>query len=140
MAKSELMQLCDDLRKGCTKRLCDKNEVVCAKNELQKYVGDDKNKYLKLKAQIKKYDVNRMSVLDYMIKLVSIFTFALTIIYNLSGEATVMYKTYALFAMFLLLVLSILNIWINSRERKIETWVRYIDVALEDIARDKAWR
>ncbi len=139
MAKSELMKLCDDLEKGCNKRLCDKNEVICAKNELQKYVGDDKNKYLKLKAQIKKYDMNKINILDYMIKLVSILAFALTIMHNLTGGATFWYEIYAIFSMILLLVLSIINVFFNRSERKIETWVRYIDVALEDMARDKAW-
>lgn len=138
MAKNELIKLCDELDE-CSKKLCANNEIVCAKKKLQGYFGTDKNKYLKLKAQIKLYDTNRVSVIDYIIKIATIGAFLLTIIYNLSDEEKVIYGLYAFCIVIIIFILSVLNIFYRKKDEKIEMWIRYIEFAIDDIAKDNKW-
>lgn len=132
--RDDLIILCDRLE-SCNKKLCKRNEVICAKNKIREYVGNDINKKLKLKALIDIHDDgNRTGEFARLSTLISAFSFCAVIIYNLEGrENSFAYEGYALMAMIVIAMVCLINIVFSKKNNARNKWIRFIKIALEDI-------
>lgn len=136
LGKMDLDVLCKSLE-SCPNRLCKSNEIVCAKRKIQEYADGDINNLLQLKAQINYYNATQNNLLDFVIKCVTVISFALTIIYNFSnGALNFEYVAYAFFAMVGILVLCIMGTVTNKRVSRKKQWVIYIDIVVDELIKD----
>ena len=105
-------------------------EIVCTRTKVQDYVGNDRNKFLKLKALVRAYDDKGK---DFALVLLAlpIFTFmanAFSIVYGKNSIACFMW-----FCMIVLSILYSYNLVSNIMKQGTYDWVKYIEVVLEEI-------
>ncbi len=51
-----ILKICNELEKCDRRDICNNNKIVCVKHVLKRYVGDDYNRLLEIKAQISIHD------------------------------------------------------------------------------------
>lgn len=129
----DLTKLCDELENCKKNKLCYANEVVCTKSKLKIYIGEDTNKILKLKAQIKIHNSHTQGDISIISLLVSLMTLCVTIIAGLSDSTTIEYIIYCIFGLMGLLVIIIIFNCKNKKYGYRNKWRRYIEAVLEDM-------
>lgn len=104
------------------------------------YIGDDRNKLLKLKAELEIYKNFENSILNDLSFLVSFITLIVTMIYNASVGTESAIRTATAYSSFILVVLlavlTVIQIFhktISSRSK----WRKYIAIVIEDIEKEK---
>lgn len=129
----ELTKICKELE-NCSKRSDEKNRIVCVKNKLREYIGEDENKYLQLKAQVNlKNENDRKGIYSFLSLSVSIFSMILVIIYNISEKQNLMaYKLYGLFILTLICIFLITECYFDKKCKYKKIWRSYIEVVLEN--------
>lgn len=132
----DLTKLCDELENCSKKKLCYANEVVCTKSMLKTYIGEDTNKILKLKAQIKIHNSYTQGDMGIISLPISLITLCVTIICGLSDSATIEYIIYCSSALIGLLVIILFFTWENKKHGYRNKWKRYIEVVLEDMDKE----
>ena len=134
-AKDDLTKLCDELEyRSCSKRCCC-NEIVCTKKIIKDYVDADRNKLLRLKAQLEIHD-KCMAVDDGRISL-TIAVLSLAIASSLSVIKDVISLLLITFlVLFLCMYILVHDMAQNFKDRKRKKWREYIRVCLEDIEKE----
>lgn len=129
----ELTKICNELEK-CNKRSCERNRIVCVKNKLREYIGEDENKYLQLKAQIKlKNENDRIGIYNLLPVPVSIFSLLLMLIYNISDKQNLtLYGLYGLSVLIIICIILIIEHFYSKKYEYKKIWRCYIEVVLEN--------
>lgn len=129
----ELTKICKELE-NCSKRSDEKNRIVCVKNKLREYIGEDENKYLQLKAQVNlKKESDRKGIYSLLSLSVSIFSMILVIIYNTSDKQNLIaYRLYALIVLILISTVLIVDCYFDKKNKYKKIWSSYIEVVLEN--------
>ena len=131
-------KMCKELNeiKPCGCSMCiASNEYVCAYNAVKEYVGEDRNKLLKLKAEAKEGDyitfiTTIFAILSFLIAGLS---FILTIVFETTVEGSV--ERNLLSAAMLIAVVVILA-YVHKKTKPyncVSKWRKYIQVAIEEI-------
>lgn len=136
--KTDLVKICDELEECKTNRSCYCNEIVCARKKVKHYIGNDYNKLLMLKAQIKLNGNSNGKILNSLAILISGMAFETTAVYNCVVHEDG-FGIYVMYAMFCLLILSFVSLSIAHSGKKNgtrEKWEAYIEVVLDEIYKD----
>lgn len=133
--KDILTELCDKMEKCCKEKHCFKNEIVCTKKFLVEYIGNDKNKILQLRALIKYHDENKMSFIDFITKIVTVCSFMLVILYNVvkDTENIYLYIETSIIYIFIILSISLVDIFTSRLETPRKKWRRFIEIVLDEL-------
>lgn len=137
--KDDLTKICDTLENCSKNKYCYKNEIVCVKKVMKDYIGDDRNRILQLKALVKYHDCNRVSILDIISKIITVSSFVLVILYNISKDSEKFISGYGVVAfacLITILVIDVIGIAGNKRKFSREKWRHYIEVVLTEMERD----
>lgn len=118
---------------------CQNNNYLCAKHEVKKYVGEDRNKLLKLKAE-----ATGINFFDYLAvylaaisMLVSICAIACTIFNSaLTAELAKIILCYKGMFTIGILILVIVFIILIDRYWCIQTWRGYVCIAIEELEKE----
>lgn len=136
---NELERICKEFR-NCPSDGRGKHELICVKEKVEQYINEDKNNYLKLSAQVRLYNADNFDAFDRMVQTATIFGLILTMIDTVSNADKTMYALFALVVLLILLVLVWFNRFYRKTKEKTDIWVRYVEVVLEDIAKEKEWK
>lgn len=145
----DITELCEKMEKCRRSSICQSNEIVCAKKYLNEYIKNDYNNLLKLKAQVKTHmDVeNRMMnsanfAFTVITTIVTFFGIPLTVVglafdeqnvHNLFAPDLNMFLVFILITYVALVVIYIgLIIWRKETSNR-RKWIRYVEVALQNI-------
>lgn len=132
-----LKMICEELDR-CTKhgKCNDYNEIVCAKSVLRRYIGNDRNRLLKIKAELQKEIDREEQSTNALPVYVSMVAFLV------SAAGYVLNKMQMSFYVFVILaVIFVVDRLIDSfnkkdaRQKK-RQWRRYIQFALEDMEKE----
>lgn len=133
----DLIKLCDELEDCKQKKLCYANEIVCARAKLEHYIDGDKNKALKLKAQIDSYDSAPNDPLGTVAFFMSVATLFLTICSVLEDKENYPTKLIIVFwVLIMLIVVAKIIVWKINKYGHRRKWIRYISVVLEDMCKE----
>ena len=132
--RDELTCLCDALE-NCNKKKCEKNEIVCAKAHLKRFVGVDKNKLLKIKAQMKMHEDDEKTTFSSVLSLViSVVSLCLVTLNNVYGEdGKIVYALYATMALLAIAALAGRYLIKLETTRKRKKWEKYIQFAMVEV-------
>lgn len=131
-------KMCKELNeiKPCGCSMCTaSNEYVCAYNAVKEYVGKDRNKLLKLKAEAK--DGDYITFITTIFAMLSFFiaslSFIITILFEIIEEGS-----YAknLFSGAIFLVVAVILIYVYKKIKPfngVSKWRKYIQTAIEEI-------
>lgn len=127
---NDLTRLCKEMKRCGIRKNYHTEEIVCTRAKVQDYVGNDRNKFLKLKALVRAYDDKGK---DFALVLL-----ALQILTFMASAFSIVYggNSIACFMLFCMIVLSILysyNVVSNIMKQITYDWVKYIEVVLEEI-------
>ncbi|WP_418461866.1 hypothetical protein [Frisingicoccus sp.] len=129
---NDLKRLCKELEKCKIRENYHTEEIICARTKVQDYVGNDSNKFLKLKVLVRTYDDKGK---DFTLTLVvlSIFTFMASAFLNVCGGNSITCQALLLLYMITLAVFYIYNLISNIYKQMDYEWVKYIEIVLEGI-------
>lgn len=136
----------DDLKYICMKidnceksKLCFKNKVICTKRVLERYIGNDYDKMLKLEAELNNYEKPNQRVLSQISLFLSFLAVVTSIIYSvLSADRIVQILSYV-YGLFVLLSLAILLIILHiygTKNKCVNRWKEYIWVVLKNMEKE----
>lgn len=124
----DLIILCDKIEACRLRSKCQSNEIVCAKKWVKEYIGDDNNKLLKLKAEVKIHkpgdDTGNMAIL------LSTCSLILAIIYNVDRG---LYMLYAFLLVSMILLLSIIQSHYSKKRMMRKKWIAYVGTVLDNM-------
>lgn len=131
-------KMCKELDeiKPCGCSMCvASNEYVCAYNAVKAYVGKDRNKLLKLKAEAESGDYNEFfsKIFTLLSFLIAAFALIITIFFEIFKNSE---SFKVIYGMTMLLVLVVVCIYIRVRIKKfnnVPKWRGYIRVAIEEL-------
>lgn len=128
--KNAFEKMCNELSeiKACRCSMCvASNEHVCAYNAVKEYVGKDKNKLLKLKAEAKEGDYNK-----FITTILAVLSFYL-------GADILVENSQIMKVLFLIVLLGLLVyvIIVMHQYKGCYKWRKYIQVAIEEIENPK---
>lgn len=135
----DLIKICDELENCSKSKICIRNEVVCTKKVLKRYVGSDYDKILKIKAEIDIHKDFDSITLNGLSLLVSFITLLVTVIYNIcAGTKTgiLVYFAYAVLCMVILLVITTIILVFQRKTSSRSKWIKYISVVIEDMKKE----
>lgn len=138
--KNELDILCDMLDLNCN-RACDANEIVCAKRQLMKYTDGDREKLLKLKAQIQYTKSKQVKFLDFLIQFVTVVGLLLNILHALSNnKASAEYIIFAILVTVSMIAACAYKLAKDKTDSRKCQWIIYIDTAIDELLREDLQR
>lgn len=135
----DLIKICDELENCKNAKICYKNEIICTKSILKRYIGDDHNKLLKLKAELEIHENYEGTTISNLSLLVSSFSLLVAII---SGIATLTNSDgteLAVFGLVICIVLLIVLVIIRSFQKRTSSrsrWKKYIAVVVTDMKKE----
>lgn len=130
-----LKEICIELDRCTEHGKCnDYNEIVCAKSVLRRYIGNDRNRLLKIKAELrekKELDEELWKELPLALSTIALFLTAanyvldrnLMMVYVMTALAIITFLTF------------IRNVYANKISKR-KKWNRYIQFALEDLEKE----
>lgn len=133
---NDLTKLCDDLEHCQRRKAGVEDEIVCVKSKLKCYIGEDYNKILKLKVQLKIYNSNSNIELGMISLIVSVITLCITALGNVADNIPKEYVLYCFGSFVTLLIVCVLFSWGAKKYGYRNKWKRYIEVTLEDIEKE----
>lgn len=144
--KDDITILCNELENCKKKSICGFNEIVCAKGSLKKYINGDKNRILKLKAQLdlhKKFRENTFTQLALCVSVFSLMISTLASVFSISASmktenlnvlgVIIIIGIFILFCLIMSFVIVATHYGMNYRKEK---WMKYIEYALQDIEKE----
>ena len=130
-----LKMICEELDRCTEHGKCnDYNEIVCAKSVLRRYIGNDRNRLLKIKAELrekKELDEELWKELPLGLSTIALFLTAAS--YVLDRNLMMVYVMTALAIITFLTF--IWNVYANKISKR-KKWNRYIQFALEDLEKE----
>lgn len=106
---NDLTRLCKELKKCKIRENHHTEEIICARTKVQDYVGNDSNKFLKLKVLVRTYD-DKGKDFTLTLLVLSIFTFMASAFLNVCGGNSITYQAFMLIYMITLAVFYIYNL------------------------------
>jgi hypothetical protein len=146
--RDEIIKICDDLENEKKHTFYNFNPIESTKDTLKRHINDDKNNFIKLKAQLEmhSYDENTTStMIAYITSIISLIITCIINIINLESnyldKLKFMYvcqNGIIIIAVFMLLlsVIHIIPRLFNKLTFRRKKWLTYIKYALEDIEKD----
>lgn len=130
-----LKMICEELDRCAEHGKCnDYNEIVCAKSVLRRYIGNDRNRLLKIKAELrekKELDEELWKELPLGLSTIALFLTAAN--YVLDRNLMMVYVMTALAIItFFAFIWNVCANKISNRKK----WDRYIQFALEDLEKE----
>lgn len=130
----DLIKICDELEQCKEKRSCYCDEIACTRSKVKSYIGEDDNKRLKLKAQLKQHDKDTsQSAIAGISLIVSVVTLIVTVISAVCKSATVSAKIYMCWMLMIIVLVSGIYAWSEKKYGYRGKWKKYIQVVLEDM-------
>lgn len=137
----ELKELCNTIEK-CEKDLCEKNRIVCVRKCLSEYISDDRDKFLRLKAQVeihRKFDGTVLQYLSFLLAGISVICSLLNIVILFVPEENI--DCELKFVVCGLVIIIILFLWMlvvilkkaNKKNSNVDKLVEYVSVVLEEM-------
>ena len=127
----DLMKLYKKL-KNCKKNdICYANKIVCTKKILKEYIGDDRNKLLKLKAELELVHDYSSKKIDRVLLVFAVSTLCVTAIVGITNISLLLYA-YVLFVVILSGIYTITSLGLRKIPEKNE-WMKYMKIVLDDI-------
>lgn len=106
------------------------------KNILKQYIDGDKNKILKLKAQIAiENDNDKFTIINVLSSILPVFSLCLVIIDNISGDK-MGYICYAAIALLTVFSLAVVYLCISRKCNARKVWRKYIEAVLPEIEKE----
>ena len=132
-----LKMICEELHKCAEHGKCnDYNEIVCAKSVLRRYIGNDRNRLLKIKAELQK-EIDReeqsMNVLPVYVSMVAFLVSAAGYVLN---KSQVSFYILMMFAAIFVVERLIDSFNKKDARQKKRKWIWYIQFALEDLEKE----
>lgn len=131
---ADLIKLCDQIEECRMKRSCNANEIVCTKKWVQKYIGDDQNKLLKLEAEIKIHGNLGADMSGKYSLIISFCALVLAILQEIN-TGTNLYIRFATLSIMLVAVLQLTEKFYARTTRTRRKWIQYIAVVLNDMSK-----
>lgn len=132
----ELTKICDELENCRKKRSCYPNRIVCVKAKLQRYVGQDFNKLMALKAQIEVHKDDCNDILGPGSFLVATFTLCVTIVSAFKDNSPIQYFAYCFMGLTAILLFLEVFSFLQYKYKYRRIWRKYIEIVLEDMEKD----
>lgn len=133
----DLIKLCDDLENYRKRKAGVDDEIICVKSKLKCYIGEDYNKILKLKAEIKLHSKDTVfDGIEIMSFIISILALGLNIVGNVSDGVSKEYAVFVTFALSIIAIFCILFSHLGRKNGYRDKWIRYIEIVLEDIEKE----
>lgn len=119
--KDDLTKLCDKIE-NCNKCGCHNSEIVCVKYWVGVYINRDRNKFLRLKAEVNSHKnfIDDFVILTYLMTIASILITIFGTIF------------------FIMFIINIIELWGKNKWGYRNKWIYYIEVVLEDMERNPA--
>lgn len=132
----DLTKICDELEQCRKKRSCYSNRIVCTKAKLQRYIGQDFNKLMDLKAQIEVHRDDSNDIFSPGSFIVATFTLCVTILSSFKDYKPIQYLSYCF--MGLTAIVIVLEVWsfLLNKYKYRRVWRKYIEIVLDDIEKD----
>lgn len=133
--KDDLTKLCDKIE-NCNKCGCHNSEIVCVKYWVGVYINRDRNKFLRLKAEVNSHKnfIDDFVILTYLMTIASIIITIFGAIFS-NGLIYMFIWCAILFIMF---IINIIELWGKHKWGYRNKWIYYIEVVLEDMERNPA--
>lgn len=134
----DLIKLCDKMEACRKSRKCKSNAVICAKRFVYDYMKGDRNRLLKLQAELKIHRTELQINSDIAL-LIPVASFILTII----GTTTIeeqdisIYIQCATLFMFIIMAVYVIGFIGMNKNKHRNKWKKYIEVVIEDIVTEK---
>lgn len=119
--KDNLTKLCDKIE-NCNKCGCHNSEIVCVKYWVGVYINRDRNKFLRLKAEVNSHKnfIDDFVILTYLMTIASILITIFDTIFSI------------------MFIINIIELWGKNKWGYRNKWIYYIEVVLEDMERNPA--
>lgn len=119
--KDNLTKLCDKIE-NCNKCGCHNSEIVCVKYWVGVYINRDRNKFLRLKAEVNSHKnfIDDFVILTYLMTIASILITIFDTIFSI------------------MFIINIIELWGKNKWVYRNKWIYYIEVVLEDMERNPA--
>ena len=130
----DIIKLCDELESCKRKNICYKNEIVCTRALVNRYIDGDDSKRSKLKAQIRQHGRGlEQGTLSTISQSVSVMSLLVTVVSGGLGVEQTMSMLFAFGTLVALLIISIIGWWSINKFGHRDKWKQYIQVVLEDM-------
>lgn len=128
-----LTEICYKLEECSKHKLCCGDKIVCTKKFLNAYIGEEHNRLLKLKVELKNSYESESAILPNWSIVLSSSALCLSIAGNVYGGKSDQYIIIALVALWIILStkIGVLKMPKDFKARK--KWRKYIEVVLEDM-------
>ena len=132
-----LKEICVELDR-CTKhgKCNDYNEIVCAKSVLRRYIGNDRNRLLKIKAELQKEIDHEEQTIKVLPIYVSIVAFLVSAAGYVLNKPQMSFYILMVFATIFVVERLIDSFNKKDARQKKRQWRRYIQFALEDLEKE----
>lgn len=129
----DLINLCDELEKSNYRRF-GSNQIDFIRRKLKEYIGEDEDKLLGLKAQLRIQNTYiEKDLYQILPTFINTFSMCLLIIYNIVHELKPYIYNY--YAIIILLVLSAYLLLYGYQSKKYKyrkSWIKYIEIVIEN--------
>lgn len=129
----DLKEICKKLEKCSKHKLCCGDKIVCTRKFLKQYVGNDYNKVLKLKVELKDSYKREKAILPNWSIVLSTITLFLTVTENLCGITSSEYIFVVVGALWITSCMLIGSYTLPKTTRILKKWRNCIEVVLEDM-------
>ena len=124
--RKDFKAMCDRLEKNSCSKMCEKNEIKCARKEVMKYIGKDKDNFLKLKAEAEdSQDI--VSFYNLSLTIINFVIIGLSFILNVYGTKQMGVVALIAFIIFLMIATKMM-----SNHDSVNKWRKYILIVLEE--------
>ena len=126
-------EICYKLEECSKHKLCCGDRIVCTKKFLNAYIGEEHNRFLKLKAELKNSYEAESAILPNWSVVLSSCVLCLSIAGNVYDGERVYYDIIGLLVLWVILFMKI-GVLKRSKDFKVcKKWRKYIEVVLEDM-------
>lgn len=132
----DLTKICDELEQCRKKRSCYSNRIVCTKAKLQRYIGQDSNKLMDLKAQIEIHNDDVNDIFGPCSFIVATFTLCVTILSYFKDGKPIQFLSYCSIGLMVILIFVELVGYLQYKYKYRRIWRKYIEIVLNDMEKD----
>ena len=133
----DLTKICDELEQCRKNRSCYPNRIVCAKAKLQRYIGQDFNKLMDLKAQIEVHRDDSNDIFGPSSFIVATLTLCVTILSSIQDDIkSIQYLAYCFIGLTAIFVFLELLSFLQYKYKYRRIWRKYIEIVLNNMEKD----
>lgn len=142
----DLIKLCDELENCKNKKFCYNNEIVCTKAMVQRYIDNDRNKMLGLKAQIKLHERSieekAVETISLIVTVAALLVATMSLWVSIEADILDSYQKYEQgmllmgvveLALLIIMVVALIYYRGIGKYSYRNKWKKYIQVVLEDM-------